>query len=51
MTTGWRAGRDARRPHTRKLLKRHPPGLRLSRKRRQAVKDAMRALRLKGVLK
>ena len=50
MTTGWRACAEARRPHTRQRLKRRPPTLRTSRKRRTAIKNTHAALRAKGLL-
>ena len=50
MTTGWRAARRARRPHTRRRLKEKPRTARASRKRRQSVRDSERALRMKGLL-
>ena len=50
MTTGWKAARQARRPHTRHKLKRRPPATTISRKRRTAAKNIARALRQKGLL-
>ena len=50
MNTGWRSAQEARRPHTRWKLKRHPGKNRVSKARRKSVENAMRALRLKGML-
>ena len=50
MNTGWKATREARRPHTRRRLKENPPATRISRKRKRAMKDITSALRMKGLL-
>ena len=50
MSTGWRAARRSRRPHTRRRMKERPKSGRASRKRRQSVRDSERALRMKGLL-
>ena len=50
MTTGWRAAHRARRPHTwNKLQSKHRKN-RVSKGRRKAMKESMRALRMKGLL-
>ena len=50
MNTGWKAAANSRRPHSKLLLKKHPPSSNVSRKRRVSVKDSNSALRLKGLL-
>ena len=50
MTTGWKAAAKSRRPHTRQRLKRRPPALRISKKRRTAAKNIASSLRAKGLL-
>ena len=50
MTTGWKAATKSRRPHTKQLLKRHPPSLRISKRRRISSKNVKAALRAKGFL-
>lgn len=50
MTTGWKAARDSRRPHTKQALKSNPPSGRVSRKCRTALKNSHAALRAKGLL-
>ena len=50
MTTGWKASKEARRPHTGAKLKRNPPSTRISRKRLTATRNAHAALRAKGLL-
>ena len=47
-TTGWRAANEARRPHTKHLLKKHPPTLSPTKRRRTQAKERMRAVRLKA---
>ena len=50
MNTGWKAAREARRPHTRRRLKENPPATRINRKRKRAAKDVRSALRMKRLL-
>lgn len=50
MTTGWKASKEGRRPHTGAKLKRNPPSIRTSKKRLTATKNANAALRAKGLL-
>ena len=49
-STGWRASSEARRPHTKRQLKRRPPSTTISKKRRTSVKDSNAALRRQGLL-
>lgn len=46
--TGWRAAKEARRPHTKHLLSKHPPDLRPGKRRRTQAKDRARAVRLRA---
>ena len=50
MTTGWKAARDSRRPSKKQDLKRRPPSVSVSKRRRNSVKDSNSALRMKGLL-
>ena len=47
-TTGWRAANEARRPHTKHLLRKHPPTLSPTKRRRTQAKDRNRAVRLRA---
>ena len=49
-STGWRAAKSSRRPHTAQRLRRNPQPLNPSKKRRTQSKDRQSALRLKGLL-
>ena len=49
-TTGWRASSEARRPHSKRLLKCRPPSSNVSKKRRTSAKNSNSALRQKGLL-
>ena len=50
MNTGWRAARQSRRPHTKRKIESGPQKNRAGKARRTAVKNAVRALRMKGLL-
>lgn len=47
---GWKANKEARRPHSKARLKKRPPRTRVSKRRRTSLQDRNQALRLKGLL-
>ncbi len=48
MNTGWRATREARRPHTKNKLQTKHPKNRVSKARRKSVQESIRAMRRRG---
>ena len=50
MTTGWKAAASSRRPHSKAKLKKRPPTLGVSKRRRNSAKDSNSAMRMKGLL-
>ena len=50
MSTGWKAAQRSRRAHTTQKLRSRQRKNRISKARRKSVQDAMRALRMKGLL-
>lgn len=47
--TGWKAAREARRPHSAQLLRRSPPKLKSSRRRRVQSSNRRAAMRSRGL--
>ena len=47
--TGWKAAREARRPHTAQELRRNPPKVRASRQRRIQAKNRRAAMGARGL--